>query len=75
MLTVEVMNFLHCEAATASLSMARKRILILVHEDLVPPDSIEGMSDDEVNRAAWKTEFDVVATLREMGHEVQPARA
>jgi len=46
------------------------RISVLVHEDLVPPDSLEGYSDKEIQE--WKTEFDVVHTLREMGHEVQP---
>ncbi|MEX2389045.1 MAG: hypothetical protein WD534_14300, partial [Phycisphaeraceae bacterium] len=40
-----------------------------MHEDLVPPTSIEGLSDAQV--APFKTEFDVCATLREMGHEVQ----
>ncbi len=48
----------------------RKRILVLVHESLVPPDSIEGKSEAETN--PYKTEFDVVATLKEMGHEVFP---
>lgn len=49
---------------------ARKyRILVLVHEDLVPPESLEGYSDKEIQE--WKTEFDVVHTLREMGHDVQ----
>jgi D-alanine-D-alanine ligase len=46
------------------------RIVVLVHESLVPPDSIEGMSEEEV--APFKTEFDVVATLREMGHDAWP---
>lgn len=46
------------------------RIAVLVHETLVPPDSIEGMSDVDV--APFKTEFDVVSTLREMGHEAWP---
>lgn len=48
----------------------KRRILVLVHKDLVPPDSIAGMTDEQV--AAFKTEFDVTATLREMGHTVQP---
>ncbi len=53
--------------------MAKKlRVLVLMHRDLIPPDTIEGMSDDEVNKAPWKTEFDVVATLRFAGHEVMP---
>ena len=51
--------------------MKRKlRIAVLVHEELVPPDSIEGMSETEA--APFKTEFDVTATLREMGHNVRP---
>ncbi|NNE38776.1 MAG: D-alanine--D-alanine ligase, partial [Gammaproteobacteria bacterium] len=46
------------------------KILVLMHEDLVPPDSMKGYSDKEI--VEWKTEYDVVTTLREMGHEVQP---
>jgi D-alanine-D-alanine ligase len=43
---------------------------VLVHEDLVPPDSIEGLSLKEM--APWKTEYDVVVTLQDLGHEVLP---
>ncbi|MEJ7617193.1 MAG: hypothetical protein WKF30_09595 [Pyrinomonadaceae bacterium] len=43
------------------------RILVLVHESLVPPASIEGLTDKEIQ--PWKTEFDVINTLRNMGHE------
>ncbi len=46
------------------------RILVLVHETLVPPDSIQGMSEKEV--APFKTEYDVVVTLRDLGHDVHP---
>lgn len=45
------------------------RILVLVHPDCVPPDSIEGLSTEEM--ASFKTEFDVVATLMNMGHNVR----
>lgn len=45
------------------------RILVLVHPDCVPPDSIDGLSDEAI--AAFKTEFDVIATLRNMGHRVR----
>lgn len=45
------------------------RILVLVHPDCVPPDSIEGLSTEEM--APFKTEFDVVATLMNMGHNVR----
>jgi D-alanine-D-alanine ligase len=50
--------------------MKRLRILVLVHPDLVPPDSTKGYSAQEINE--WKTEFDVVSTLRAAGHEVRP---
>ncbi|MBX9773745.1 MAG: ATP-grasp domain-containing protein [Xanthobacteraceae bacterium] len=50
--------------------MKRLRVLVLVHPDLVPPDSAKGFSDNEIN--AWKTEYDVVRTLRAAGHEVRP---
>jgi len=46
------------------------RILVLVHEDLVPPESMEGHSDKEI--LEWKAEYDVITTLREMQHEVRP---
>jgi D-alanine-D-alanine ligase len=37
---------------------------------LVPPDSAEGHTAQEINK--WKTEYDVVSTLRAAGHEVRP---
>lgn len=48
----------------------QRRVLVLMHESLVPPESIRGMTDKEI--APFKTEFDVTATLREMGHDVLP---
>ncbi len=44
-------------------------MLVLVHPDLVPPDSPEGRTEDEMFRV--KTEYHVVRTLRAMGHEVR----
>ena len=49
--------------------MRRLRILVLMHEDLVPPDPLHGQ---EITGAAWKTEYDVVSTLRKLGHDVKP---
>jgi D-alanine-D-alanine ligase len=47
------------------------RILVLMHEDLVPPDSIDGLTEKEI--APWKTEYDVSVTLNgDLGHEVVP---
>ena len=50
--------------------MKRLRVLVLLHPDLVPPDSLEASGEQEKN--AWKTEYDVVSTLRDAGHEVRP---
>ncbi len=47
----------------------RRRILVLMHPDLVPPKSLRGQSQDDIN--AWKTEYDVVTTLRKLGHQVR----
>src|SRR6185503_7861048 len=46
------------------------RIIVLVHQDLVPPDSLNGLSEKE--KLEIKTEFDVISTLKKMGHDVYP---
>ncbi|MEE2960891.1 MAG: D-alanine--D-alanine ligase [Myxococcota bacterium] len=48
--------------------MKRERIMVLMHEDLVPPDHVEGPRP--TNEPEWQTEYDVVSTLRSNGHEV-----
>ncbi len=50
--------------------MRRLRILVLMHPDFVPPDSTEGYTAREINE--WKTEYDIVSTLRAAGHDVRP---
>ena len=50
--------------------MEQLRILVLMHEDLVPPDRPPAGQD--VTTAEWKTEYDVVSTLRKFGHDVKP---
>ncbi|MBA5868120.1 MAG: ATP-grasp domain-containing protein [Nitrospira sp. CR1.3] len=49
--------------------MRRLRILVLMHEDLVPPEQLNGQ---DPKHGEWKTEFDVVSTLRKLGHNVKP---
>ena len=49
--------------------MKRLRILVLMHKDLVPPEPLNGQ---DVTGAEWKTEYDVVSTLRKLGHDVKP---
>ena len=50
--------------------MRRLRILVLMHPDFVPPDSTDGYTARQINE--WKTEYDVVSTLRAAGHDVRP---
>ncbi|HEX8174805.1 MAG TPA: hypothetical protein VF543_06775 [Pyrinomonadaceae bacterium] len=54
----------------SSKSRQRLRINVLVHKDCVPPDSLDGVS--EKDRLLWKTEYDVISTLKKLGHDVQP---
>lgn len=49
--------------------MTPLRILALAHPDLVPPENAEGFSEKEA--FVWKTEYDVISTLRKSGHEVR----
>ena len=44
------------------------KILALMHEDLVPPDDISGLTEKQIQ--PWKMEYDVKVTLEAMGHEV-----
>src|SRR3954468_9631015 len=49
--------------------MKRLRTLVVMHATLVPPDSLEGHSAKDIEE--WRTEFDVVSTLKKAGHEVR----
>ena len=55
-------------AAKNGEAFKKLRVIVLCHEDLVPPDSIEGLTPKEI--APYKTEWDVISTLKKMGHEV-----
>ena len=46
------------------------RVLVLMDPALVPPNSTKGYTAQEVNE--WKTEYDIVSTLRAAGHDVRP---
>ncbi len=50
--------------------MKKLRILVLMDPALVPPDTTKGYTAEEINQ--WKTEFDIVSTLRAAGHDVRP---
>ncbi len=53
--------------------MSRKRrklrLVLLTHEDLMPPDSVQGLSKEEMQ--SFRTEWDVLDGLRELGHEIE----
>jgi len=46
------------------------RVLVLCQKNLVPPESLEGYTEAQILN--WKTEYDVIKCLREIGHEVFP---
>jgi D-alanine-D-alanine ligase len=48
--------------------MRRLRVLVLAHPDLVPPEVVSGLSPRESFEI--KTEYDVITTLRRLGHDV-----
>jgi D-alanine-D-alanine ligase len=50
-------------------TVPRLRVLALVHRHLIPPDTLDEGTD--IISAPWRTEYDVISTLRAMGHEVQ----
>jgi D-alanine-D-alanine ligase len=47
--------------------MKKLRVLVLMHPDHVPPDSIDDLSPQEA--LALKAEYDIVQCLRKLGHE------
>jgi D-alanine-D-alanine ligase len=49
--------------------MKKLRILVTCHETLIPPDSLEGHTEKEIDE--WRTEYDVVSHLKRAGHEVR----
>ena len=50
--------------------MKTSKSLVLVHSTLVPPESLEGHSQKEIEE--WRTEYDVISHLKRVGHEVRP---
>lgn len=50
--------------------MNNKRVIVLMHDSLVPPDELKRPEDRD--GADWKTEYDVMTELRKLGYEVRP---
>jgi len=44
------------------------KVLVLMHENLVPPADITGLSEKQL--ADFRTEWDVIVALEELGHDV-----
>ena len=49
--------------------MRKLRTLVVVHASLVPPQTLEGYTDKQIEE--WRTEYDVTTTMRKSGHEVR----
>ncbi len=49
--------------------MKKLRVLVLMHESLVPPVSLDGYTEQQINE--FKTEYDVMTVLAKAGHEVR----
>jgi D-alanine-D-alanine ligase len=47
----------------------RRRILLLVNEALIPPDDLLGFNEDQIE--ACRTEYNVLSSLSNEGHEVR----
>ena len=71
LLTVQMMNYLHSgrhRVGDYEGNVEAARVLVLVHKHLVPP----GHGDARGREAAeWRTEWDVISTLKERGHELR----
>jgi D-alanine-D-alanine ligase len=52
------------------MSRRKLRVLVMMHEDLVPPADVSKMTEAEID--PFKTEYDVVQGLQELEHEVVP---
>jgi D-alanine-D-alanine ligase len=49
--------------------MKKLRTLVVVHASLIPPQTLEGHDPKQIEE--WRTEYDVISTLRSSGHEVR----
>jgi D-alanine-D-alanine ligase len=49
--------------------MRAKRVLLITHEDLVPPENIDDLTEAEVHEI--RTEYDVYSTMYNLGHKVR----
>ncbi len=50
--------------------MKKLRVLVLMHQEFVPPESIDGLTEEEIH--PFKMEYDVLRALEVLGHDVRP---
>ena len=48
--------------------MRKLRVLMLMHDYLVPPDDVTGI---DTATAQWRTEYSVLTAIKELGHDVK----
>ncbi|RZF22479.1 ATP-grasp domain-containing protein [Halobacteriovorax vibrionivorans] len=53
--------------------MSKKKVLVLVHSDLIPPQDIskEEEAREDFEYKPWITEYNVIKTLKSLGHNVK----
>jgi D-alanine-D-alanine ligase len=49
--------------------MKKLRLLVVLHASLIPPDTLDGYDEKQIDE--WRTEYDVISTLKRMGHDVR----
>lgn len=50
--------------------MKKLRIAVLIEKGLVPPDNKKKFNEEEID--VWRVEYDVISTLKRLGHRVKP---
>jgi D-alanine-D-alanine ligase len=49
--------------------MSKRRVLLMVHEKLVPPEDLSGLTEEQID--TFRTEYNVLAALTNLGHDVR----
>jgi len=49
--------------------MKKRKILVVLHVSLMPPESLEGYEEKQIQD--WRAEYDVITTLRAAGHDLR----
>ena len=63
-------NWLSPDSTVTFEPTTKLRIVVLLSQELMPPETIPDGVEKEKQR--WRTEYDVISTLKSMGHDVYP---